>query len=119
MDFEFVAAQRLPNVGTGHPAARLHGHTFRMRVRLAGRADAHTGWIIDPADMKARVKDVLAGVDHRYLNEVPGLDNPSTENLCRFLAARIGARLPGPVTVELWENPAVGCALAAGEGAAA
>lgn len=113
MDFEFVAAQRLPNVGTDHRAARLHGHTFRLRVRLSGAPDAVTGWIIDPAEMKAKVNGVLAEVDHRYLNDLPGLANPSTENLCRHLAGRLGDVLPGGVAVELWENPAVGCALAA------
>lgn len=112
MDFEFVAAQRLPNVGAAHRAARLHGHTFRLRVRLAGRPDPALGWIIDPAEMKARVRGVLAEVDHRYLNDLPGLANPSTENLCRHLAGRLGDVLPGRVSVELWENPAVGCALA-------
>lgn len=115
MDFEFVAAQRLPNVGALHRAARLHGHTFRVRVRLTGTPDPHTGWIIDPAVMKAKVSGVLAAIDHRYLNDVPGLENPSTEILCRYLSRHIGVVLPGRVAVELWENPAVGCAMTPGQ----
>tara|TARA_B100000427_G_scaffold198993_1_gene165423 strand:+ start:483 stop:845 length:363 start_codon:yes stop_codon:yes gene_type:complete len=108
-DFTFVAAQRLPNVGDAHRAATLHGHTFTGTVRLSGAVDAEAGWVIDPQDMKRAVNAVLAEVDHQFLNELPGLDNPSTENLCRYLKSRLAEQLPGRVEVELWENPAVGC----------
>lgn len=109
MDFSFVAAQRLPNVGDAHPAAVLHGHTFNGTVRVTADRDADAGWVMDPADLKREIDAVLAVVDHRYLNDLPGLDNPSTENLCRFLKDRLAPRLPGQVTVDLWENPNVGC----------
>lgn len=109
MDFTFVAAQRLPNVGASHMAARLHGHSFKLRVTLTAPVDAAMGWIMDPADLRATVGAVLAEIDHRYLNDLPGLANPSTENLCRYLAGRLDGRLPGRVRVELWENQAVGC----------
>tara|TARA_R110000772_G_scaffold49123_9_gene113077 strand:- start:20291 stop:20665 length:375 start_codon:yes stop_codon:yes gene_type:complete len=113
MDFTFVAAQRLTGVGADHPAAALHGHTFNGTVRLTGRltgaSDTGTGWVIDPADLKREIDAVLADIDHRYLNELPGLENPSTERLCGYLRDRLAQRLPGDVAVELWENPAVGC----------
>ena len=111
MEFAFVAAQRLPNVGTAHQAARLHGHSFRLRVTVAAEVDPAAGWIMDPAEMRAAVNAVLADIDHRFLNELPGLANPSTENLCRYLAGRLDGCLPGRVGVELWENRTVGCAL--------
>ena len=113
LDFDFVAAQRLPNVGDSHPAASLHGHTFTGRVRLADDMDAAAGWLIDPADLKAAVDGVLADIDHHYLNELPDLENPSTETICRYLRDRLAARLAGRVEVEIWENPSVGCATAA------
>lgn len=110
MDFTFVAAQRLTGVGADHPAAALHGHTFNGTVRLTGAPDAAAGWVIDPADLKREIDAVLADIDHHYLNELPGLENPSTERLCGYLRERLTDRLPGAVAVELWENPAVGCA---------
>lgn len=109
LNFDFVAAQRLPNVGDAHPAASLHGHTFTGRVRLAGDVDADLGWILDPQDLKAAVDSVLAEVDHHYLNELPDLENPSTETICRYLRDRLATRLSGRVEVEIWENPSVGC----------
>ena len=109
MEFTFVAAQRLPKVGPAHQAARLHGHSFRLRVTVAADPDPALGWIMDPAEMRAAVNAVLGEIDHRYLNELPGLENPSTENLCRTLAERLAGRLPGRVNVELWENQTVGC----------
>ena len=109
MDFTFVAAQRLTGVGADHPAAALHGHTFTGTLRLDAACDPETGWVIDPADLKREIDAVLAEVDHRYLNDLPGLDNPSTERLCGYLRDRLAQRLPGRVAVELWENPAVGC----------
>ena len=109
MEFEFVAAQQLPGVPADHTAARLHGHTFRVRVSLAAALDPDKDWIIDPAELRAQVEQVLGDVDHRYLNEVPMLDNPSTENLTRYLRDRLRDRLPGQVTLELWENEKVGC----------
>ena len=112
MDFTFVAAQRLPNVGDAHRAAALHGHTFNGTLRVAGPVDTEKGWLLDPADMTRAVDAVLADIDHRFLNEVEGLENPSTENLCRYLKDRFAAQLPGRVEVELWENPSVGCTTA-------
>lgn len=109
MDFTFVAAQRLTGVGADHPAAALHGHTFNGTLRLRAEPDAALGWVIDPADLKREIDAVLADIDHQYLNELPGLENPSTERLCAYLRDRLSDRLPGRVAVELWENPAVGC----------
>jgi 6-pyruvoyltetrahydropterin/6-carboxytetrahydropterin synthase len=109
MDFTFVAAQRLTGVGPDHPAAALHGHTFNGTLRLDAAPDPESGWVIDPADLKREIDAVLADIDHHYLNDLPGLENPSTERLCGYLQGRLAERLSGHVAVELWENPAVGC----------
>ena len=113
MEFQFVAAQRLTGVGGSHRAAFLHGHTFQIRVSIEAAMDPGMDWIIDPAEMRARVEGVLEEVDHRYLNEVPGLENPSTEAVCRFLQDRLANCLPGRVGIEIRENRDVGCHLAA------
>lgn len=111
MDFTFVAAQRLTGVGEAHKAAKLHGHTFELRVTVAGTPDVETGWLMDPADLKAEVNGVLAGIDHTFLNDLPGLENPSTERLTRHIATKLTERLPGLAKVELWENRDVGVSL--------
>src|SRR2546421_12500234 len=83
-EFTFEAAHRLPGVPTGHKCARLHGHSYRLIVHVSGDVDPVTGMVIDFADVKAAVKPLIeAHLDHYYLNEVEGLDNPTSENVAR------------------------------------
>lgn len=97
-DFSFDSAHRLPHVPEGHKCGRLHGHTFHVRVTLRGVAGEHTGWVMDFADLKAAWKPMDRILDHRYLNEIEGLENPTSE----VLAVWIWDRLK-PVLPELWE----------------
>ncbi len=97
-DFSFDSAHRLPHVPEGHKCGRLHGHTFHVRVTLRGVAGEHTGWVMDFADLKAAWKPMDRVLDHRYLNEIEGLENPTSE----VLAVWIWDRLK-PVLPELWE----------------
>ena len=93
-EFTFEAAHRLPNVPTGHKCARLHGHSYRVRVHVEADVDAETGMVIDFADLRrafAPVRDVL---DHYYLNDVAGLENPTSENLARWIWDRLAGDLP-------------------------
>ena len=86
--FTFEAAHRLPHVPEGHKCARLHGHSFRVTVTVTGPLDDKRGWIVDFAALKeawAPLHDVL---DHHYLNEVEGLENPTSENLAHWVADR-------------------------------
>ena len=76
-DFSFEAAHRLPNVPEGHKCARLHGHSFRVRVVVDGPVDPRTGWVMDFADLKAVIKPLHDRLDHRYLNDIAGLENPT------------------------------------------
>lgn len=108
-DFTFEAAHRLPNVPAGHKCARLHGHSFRLRVTVAGDAPEPSGWVMDFAELKAAVKPVIERLDHRYLNEIGGLHNPTSENLCRWLWAELSPRLPGLCCVEIRETCTSGC----------
>lgn len=94
-EFVFEAAHRLPNVPAGHKCARLHGHSFRVELHVRGAVDAHTGWVMDFADVKAAFKPFYEQLDHHYLNEVPGLENPTSENLSRWIWARVKPVLPG------------------------
>ncbi len=93
--FQIEAAHRLPNVPAGHKCARLHGHSFRVEVHVAGEPDAHSGWVMDFADVKAAFAPLFDQLDHRYLNDIEGLENPTSEVLARWIFQRLVSRLPG------------------------
>jgi 6-pyruvoyltetrahydropterin/6-carboxytetrahydropterin synthase len=90
--FFIEAAHRLPHVPEDHKCARLHGHSFQITLHVTGDVDPRMGWILDFAEISRAFEPVHALLDHRYLNDVAGLDNPTSENLARFVLERI--RLP-------------------------
>ena len=92
--FDFEAAHRLPNVPPAHKCARVHGHSFRVSVYVRGPVGERTGWVMDFADIKAAFDPILQRLDHYYLNEIDGLDNPTSENLARWIWARLKPSLP-------------------------
>ena len=92
--FRIEAAHRLPNVPPGHKCARLHGHSFAIEVHVKGPLDPELGWVMDFADMKAAFAPLFERIDHRYLNEVTGLENPTSENLARWVWTELKPRLP-------------------------
>ena len=108
-DFTFEAAHRLPNVPAGHKCARLHGHSFRVRVVIDGPVDAHTGWVMDFGDVKAAVRPLVERLDHHYLNEIPGLENPTSEVLARWLWVKLAPVLPGLSEIVVRETCTSGC----------
>ena len=93
-EFGFEAAHRLPNVPDGHKCRRLHGHSYRVEVRIRGDVDPVSGMVIDFAEIKAAFAPLDDQLDHRYLNEVDGLENPTAENLARWIWTRLVAVLP-------------------------
>ena len=108
-EFGFEAAHRLPNVPADHKCARLHGHSFRVAVHVAGPLDPTLGWVMDFAELKAAWKPLDAELDHRYLNDVPGLENPTSEVLARWIWARLRPVLPGLSQVVVRETCTSGC----------
>ena len=107
--FTIEAAHRLPNVPPGHKCARLHGHSFRIELHVNGDVDARTGWVMDFADLKAAFKPVFERLDHNYLNEIPGLENPTSENLSRWVWNEMKPRLPLLSKVVIHETCTSGC----------
>lgn len=104
-DFTFEAAHRLPGVAAGHKCARLHGHSYLLRVHVSGDVDAVSGMVIDFAEIKAAVKPIIADhLDHYYLNEVEGLENPTSENLARWVWQRLITELPRLSAIEIRET---------------
>jgi len=107
-EFTFEAAHRLPNVPEGHKCARLHGHSYRVEIRVTGDVGVDTGWVMDFGDVKAAFKPLEEALDHRYLNDVEGLENPTSEHLARWIWDRLIDALPlSAVTVR--ETCTSGC----------
>lgn len=109
-DFTFESAHRLPNVPEGHKCARLHGHSYRIRISVEGPLDPRLGWVMDFADVKRAFEPLHEQLDHRYLNEIPGLENPTSEHLAQWIWERLAPALPGLVEVEVRETCTSGCA---------
>jgi 6-pyruvoyltetrahydropterin/6-carboxytetrahydropterin synthase len=107
--FTIEAAHRLPNVPAGHKCARLHGHSFRIELHLGGPVDERQGWVMDFADVRAAFQPTFDSLDHRYLNEIAGLENPTSENLARWIWERLHSRLPQLHTVIVKETCTSGC----------
>lgn len=87
--FNIEAAHRLPHVPKGHKCERLHGHSFRITLHVTGEVAPQLGWIVDFAELTQAFAPLHAILDHHYLNEVPGLENPTSENLARFVLDRV------------------------------
>ena len=102
--FTFEAAHRLPHAPPGHKCRRLHGHSFRVELVCEGEADVETGWLIDFADIKNVFGPTLDQLDHRYLNEIEGLENPTAENIARWIWSRVKPHLPLLIQVTVAET---------------
>jgi 6-pyruvoyltetrahydropterin/6-carboxytetrahydropterin synthase len=103
-EFTFEAAHQLPNVPPGHKCARLHGHSFLVRVSVEGPIGDETGWVVDFGDIGAATRPVFDALDHRFLNEVEGLDNPTSERLAVWIWDRLEPALPGLSAVGVRET---------------
>ena len=110
-EFTFDAAHHLPRTPADHKCHRMHGHTYRLRVYLSGEPDQTMGWIVDFADVKKAVKPVIDRLDHHCLNDVEGLENPTTEVVAAWLWEQLEPALPQLVAVELAETGSSGVLL--------
>lgn len=108
-EFRFESAHWLPNVPEGHKCRRLHGHSFRVDVHVQGAIDPELGWIVDFADIDAAFDPIHEAVDHHCLNEVAGLENPTSENLAQWIWPQLAPRLPGLKRVVVRETCDSGC----------
>lgn len=91
--FQFEAAHRLPHMPEGHKCRRLHGHSFKVDLICEGPVDPHTGILIDFGEIKKAFELHLDTLDHHYLNEIPGLENPTSENVAIWIWDRIKPKL--------------------------
>ncbi|MDY7231530.1 6-carboxytetrahydropterin synthase QueD [Hyalangium rubrum] len=113
--FTFEAAHRLPFTPEGHKCRRLHGHSFTVEIHIRGEVDPKAGWIRDFADLKAAFQPLYEILDHHFLNEVPGLENPTSENLSRWIWQRLKPNLAELCRVVVRETCTSGCVYAGEE----
>ncbi len=108
-EFSIEAAHSLPNVPKGHKCARLHGHSFKIRLYVEGVPNEENGWIIDYADIAKAFEPSRKILDHSHLNEIEGLNNPTSENLAIWVWNRIVSDFPKLSKVEVKETCTSGC----------
>lgn len=108
-EFHIEAAHRLPNVPEGHKCSRLHGHSFIVRIYVSGTPGEHSGWIMDFTDLKIAFKPIFEQLDHHYLNEIEGLENPTSENLAIWIWNKLKPKLEELSRVEIFETCTSGC----------
>jgi 6-pyruvoyltetrahydropterin/6-carboxytetrahydropterin synthase len=92
--FQFEAAHLLPNLPESHKCRRLHGHSFKAEIVVAGECDPQLGWLMDYADVSEAFNPLWKQLDHRYLNEIAGLENPTSENIAAWIWQRLKPNLP-------------------------
>jgi 6-pyruvoyltetrahydropterin/6-carboxytetrahydropterin synthase len=89
--YRFESAHRLPHVPEGHRCRNIHGHTYRVEISYSGTIDQRTGMVVDFFDLDTAMEPILDEVDHHYLNEVDGLENPTVENIAVWISKKLDA----------------------------
>ncbi len=107
--FKFDAAHHLPCVPSVHKCSNVHGHSFRVEIHVTGPVDSKTGWVMDFSDIKTAFEPILNQLDHKNLNAIEGLENPTSENLCRWIWLRLKPSLPVLSKVVVQESLESGC----------
>jgi 6-pyruvoyltetrahydropterin/6-carboxytetrahydropterin synthase len=107
--FRFEAAHHLPHVPADHKCRRVHGHSFRVTVRVTGEVDPNTGWLVDYADLAAAFEPLRLRLDHHDLNTVEGLDNPTSEHVARWIWERLRPVLPSLSSLTVHETCTSSC----------
>ena len=107
----FEAAHQLPRVPAGHKCSRMHGHSYRVEIGLRGPVDPTTGWMVDFAVIDEAWRELYQRFDHHLLNEIPGLENPTCENLCGFIWNAMHGKVPHLEAVTVSETADSCCTL--------
>ena len=107
--FQVEAAHWLPNVPENHKCRRMHGHSFHIEVHVSGELGEQSGWVMDFADLKRAFQPLFDQLDHNCLNEIQGLENPTSENLALWVWERLDDALPGLSKVVVQETCNAGC----------
>lgn len=108
-DFTFEAAQTLPNAPEGHKCRLMHGHSFKIEIAVEGEVDPAIGWVYDHARISRAMNPLLEDLDHSYLNETEGLENPTIENMAAWFWRKLEPDLPGLCEIIIHETPTARC----------
>jgi 6-pyruvoyltetrahydropterin/6-carboxytetrahydropterin synthase len=103
-EFRFEAAHRLPKLPETHKCFRLHGHSFRIELTIEGPVNPDTGWLIDFGELHALFKPLHDQLDHHYLNEIAGLENPTSEVLAQWIWQKVKPLLSFLTRVTVFET---------------
>jgi 6-pyruvoyltetrahydropterin/6-carboxytetrahydropterin synthase len=103
-EFTFEAAHHLPRAPEGHKCRRMHGHSFRVEIAVEGEVDPERGWFLDYGVIRDRLEPIRARLDHYCLNEIEGLENPTSEHVARWIWERLKPELPSLVRVVIAET---------------
>ncbi len=107
--FAIEAARSLPKLPDEHPCQKVHGHSFKITVTVEGEIDHTTGFVMDFSDIDSAFRPIHELIDHAYLNDIKGLENPSSENLCRWIWEQLSPSLKGLKQIEIKETESTGC----------
>ena len=108
VSMSFDAAHRLPAVPAGHKCGNLHGHTFVVEVYVQGDVSDSSGWVMDFGDIKSAVKPIVDLLDHTYLNDIEGLENPTSENIAIWIWRKLSPHMTGLSKIVVKESPTSG-----------
>jgi 6-pyruvoyltetrahydropterin/6-carboxytetrahydropterin synthase len=108
-DFNFEAAQTLPSAPEGHKCRKMHGHSFKVEVSVEGEVAPERGWVYDHAEISAAMKPLMAQLDHSYLNDIAGLENPTIENMAAWFWNHLAPKLSGLCEIVIHETPTARC----------
>lgn len=107
--FQIESARFLPHLPASHPCARMHGHSFKIILSLVGDLNPHLGWVIDYNEIQSKMRPLLEQIDHRVLNEVEGLENPTSEILAKWIYDKAKVTIPMLQKVTVAETPSTEC----------
>ena len=108
VSLSFDAAHRLPAVPAGHKCGNLHGHTFVAEVYVQGDVSETNGWVVDFGDLKSIAKSCIDQLDHTYLNDIEGLENPTSENIAIWIWRKLEPQIKGLSKIVVKERPTSG-----------
>ena len=107
--FRFHAARHLPNLEDSHICKKIHGHTFNLTVYIKGNINNQTGFIIDFFDIdKIVTKNIIKSIDHKLLNDIADLENPTSEILCKWIWDKLKTKISGLNKIILSEDHGTG-----------
>ena len=107
--FHIESARSLPKLPDEHPCSQVHGHSFEIILKVSGELNDKTGFIIDFQEIEDSFDPIRKLLDHAYLNNIKGLENPTSENMCKYIWEKVKPEILGLVEIEIKETHSTGC----------